>query len=456
MKKSTEEKKEHIFEKESINKLFWKFFIPTLIGTVIFTLYIIIDGIFIKIGVGDEGISAVNLINPLFMTFSGTGLLFSLGGSILASIALSKNKFKESGQIFTKLLVFMTLLGIIICTSLYIFKSSVAKVLGASVTTFPLLKVYMSTMLLFVPVFLLNPLFTFFIRVDGAPKYATMLGVVGAIFNVVFDYIFVIIFKWGMFGAGLATGLGNVLSIILGSTYILKFSKFIKITKIRNIKDKLILKSCKLGLPVLINNFSIAFVIFITNWSIKKYLGDGAMAAYGAFNFISPMLALILISVGESVQPIISYNYGKKNYKRINQTLKLSLFIAMIIGVLYIFIGFIFKQPLTALFLQKGNDAYNISIKVMPILFSAFFFCAINITAINYLQSVTDAKKSIILVFLRGFIIYSIITILFPIMFGKNSIWFLMLGSEIITAIISITFILKSNKSLKKKFNNID
>lgn len=184
--------------------------IPTVLGMIFSAIFIITDGIFVGKGIGSDALAAVNITAPLFLINTGVALMFGIGASVVASIHLSQGKVKVARINITQAVVVSSLLLIAYAAVILCNVEKIALLLGSSPRLLPLATEYMHW---FVPFLVFSALLSsgmFFVRLDGSPNYAMVCNIIPALLNIGLDYLFIFVFKWGMFGAALATSLGYI------------------------------------------------------------------------------------------------------------------------------------------------------------------------------------------------------------------------------------------------------
>ena len=202
------------FGSMEIPKLFRKLLIPTVLGMVFSAVFVITDGIFVGQGIGSDALAAVNITAPLFLISTGIGLMFGVGASVVASIHLSQGKLKTARINVTQAVVVSSLFLAVLWGVVCLFAPQVAVWLGSSERLLPLAVEYMYWFLPFLVFSALLSSGMFFVRLDGSPNYAMLCNAIPAVVNILLDYVFIFILKWGMMGAALATSLGYILGVI--------------------------------------------------------------------------------------------------------------------------------------------------------------------------------------------------------------------------------------------------
>lgn len=423
-------------------KLFMKISIPTTLAMLISAFfYVIADGIFfIGRGIGQNGLAAVNIIVPIFTVITGIGMLLGFGSSTLSAIELSSSNTKKSNSILSQTITFSLTIMIILSILIFIFSDGVAALLGTNATVHIMSVTYLKTMMIFSSFFMLNIIIPFYLRLDGAAKYAMIFSTLGGIINVILDYIFIFHFKWGVFGAAFATGLGNLIASALMMYFILKKSKTIKL-KFEKFTKNILLKVSRIGLPGLLTELSISAVTIGYNIVLMTTYSEVGVSAYSVINYVHPLMLLVFMAISQSMQPILSYNFGAKEISRVNQTLKIGLITSLAIGVIAIIVGFIFKKnAIVSAFLDHSFESYSLAVNGLPLFFIGYGFLGINMVGVSYFQSITQPRLASIITLLRGLIIVFILLFTLPNIIGINGIWLSVPIAEALGTIVTLFF----------------
>lgn len=296
-------------DKEST--LLRKYMIPSVLGMLGLSVCILFDTMFIGHKIGELGLAALNIALPIYNLYSAIGLTIGVGGATALSVSMGQKKFHRVNRIFTSA-VFATIIFCIIISLLEVFfLDKIVYMLGASEATFPLAKEYLKIILAFNPAFIFASAFIVFVRNDREPKLA-MYAVIGSnTTNIVLDYVFIYIFNLGMFGAALATSIGQLVALGVLSIHFIKKNNTMHI-ELGGINLDNIGKVLKNGVPSFLNEISAGFVIFIFNIVIYKFEGDLGVSAYGIITNIVLIFMAVFNGVSQGVQPLISVNFGAK------------------------------------------------------------------------------------------------------------------------------------------------
>ena len=393
------------FGNERVSVLFKKLFFPTLLGMLSMSAVTTIDGIFVGHGVGSDGIAAVNICVPLLMSLMGVGLMMGAGCSVIASIYLSKGKTVLARATITQAMLFVTLISVTVGGFILAFPEETARMLGSSEHLLPLVVDYLvwfSPSLLF-ELWIAVALFA--MRLDGAPKLAMWCSIIAAAVNVT-----------------------RLHSLRPGRKRILFFFHDIGM-------------QCKIGSSALLGELTMAILLFIGNQVFMRHLGDDGVGAFGVSCYYLPFVFMIGNAIAQSAQPIISYNFGTGSTERVRSALRVSVFAALVCGVISTAAFILFPELLVGLFLRIDNTAARIAIEGFPYYGTGFIFFILNLSIIGYYQSMERIKPAITFAVLRGFVFLVPCFMVLPAIMGVKGIWLALPLSEILTTlVIVVTF----------------
>ena len=203
------------FGTTDIKILFRKMLYPTVASMVFSALFIIIDGIFVGRGVGSDALAAVNIVAPVWLFATSIGLMFGMGGAVTVSVNMARGKQETARKNMTQAIAVSSVFLLICTVLILVYVDKVLMLLGCSPRLYAPAKDYIWG---FVPFMTINALLCstpFFIRLDASPRYAMTANVIATVLNIIFDYLFIFIFRWGIFGAAIATSLGSVVGVAI-------------------------------------------------------------------------------------------------------------------------------------------------------------------------------------------------------------------------------------------------
>lgn len=427
------------FARMDIPQLFRRLLIPTVLGMVFSVAFVITDGIFVGHGIGSDALAAVNITSPLFLISTGVGLMFGVGASVVASIHLSHGKLRTARINITQAVVVSTLLLALYSLVISLFMPEVARLLGSSERLLPLAVEYMRWFVPFLPFSALLSSGMFFIRLDGSPNYAMFCNVVPAVINIVLDYVFIFVCGWGMLGAALATSLGYIVGAVMIVVYLSRRRCRVRFCRVKTSRKSLRLTRrnvgymCRLGLSSFLCEAAIATMMFSGNYVFIRYLGEDGVAAFSIACYFFPIIFMVNNAIGQSAQPILSYNFGAGNPDRVRRAFHLALATAVGFGACVFLATALASRWIAAMFISPEYPAYRIAVEGLPLFAAGFVFFAVNIVSIIYFQSVERPRPAMALTLLRGFVFQMGCFFGLPHVAGIPGIWLAVPLSEVLT-----------------------
>lgn len=442
----------------NIPRLFRKYFLPTLAGMLGMCAVTAIDGIFVGHGVGSDGIAAINILIPVFMLLMGVGLMVGAGCSVVSSIHLAQGRIKAARINVTQAMLFVTFTALLVTIVLLLFPEQSARRLGASERLTPLVVDYL---LWFTPSFVFSIWSTvalFVIRLDGAPRLAMMCSLITAVVNVVLDWIFIFPFGWGIMGAAFASAISMVIGGTIAVVYLFCNARQLRLYPIKASRKSLFLSirnlgyQCRIGSSALLNEATMAMLMFVGNLVFMRYLGDNGVGSFGIACYYTPFVFMVGNAIAQSAQPIISFNFGGNNRRRVRETARLAILTAIVCGLAVTALFALFPEFLVGLFIGPDTPAARIAIAGFPLFAAGFLFFIINLTVIGYFQSVERVFPATLFALLRGLLFLVPSFILLPRLLGTSGIWLSMPLSETATTLsILFFYLLKKRNRLGRR-----
>ncbi len=447
------------YKKTNIVELFFRIFIPTLLGMVFTTSLVLSDGIFVGRGIGSDALAAVNIAMPLYMIATGIGLMFGIGASVTASIHLSRNRIEDANLCLTQSLVISILSVALLSVLIMIFDEQVVRFLGGSEKLIPLVLEYMHIFVSFIFLQIVLTVGQFIIRLDGSPNYAMMCNAVPAVINIFLDYIFIFMFGWGLSGAAWASVIGMLAGSALFLFYMFKYNRILHFqfggfsySNLRNI-PKSFTSTANIGFSALLSELAMSTMFLMGNNIFIRALGEDGVAAFSVVCYLFPLIYMTVTAITQSAQPIISFNFGKKDRERICATLRLSLLVAACISI-FLGISFLFfSAQIVSFFLAEATNAYQIAVYGMPYFAAGFVFFALNMVLIGYYQSIEYAKPATFFTILRGFVFMIACFMVLPILLNTKGIWIAVPSAELLAFFIILLFHIGTRENHIKQLN---
>lgn len=436
---------------KSITKTILKYALPNVVSMWIFTLYTMVDGIFISRYVGELGLAGVNLSFPLINLIFSISIMIGVGSSTLISIKFGENKIKEGNQILS--LAACVNIFVSLCISFLILSNIdfVIKILGATKTdeVYPYVKDYLSYIILFSIFYMSGYAFEIYIKVDGKPIYPLICVIAGGITNIVLDYILVAKFSFGVKGAAIATGISQMATCTLLFSYIKFKANKIEFVKLKKANLKKTFDIFKYGFSEFITEISTGLLLLIYNLVILSKIGVFGVSIFGVISYLSSFIVMSMIGYSQGLQPVISYLLGKKDYKNLKNIFRYSLYFLGFLGIIcYLCVNY-FSFEIGKIFFKDMRSIEKVEY-VISIYSFYYLFLGINIFISSYFTAIKKVFYSAFITFPRGLLFNSIFLSFLPSFLCENGIWLSAFFSEISTLFISIYLIYLHKFKIKK------
>jgi putative MATE family efflux protein len=435
---------------ENIGKLIWTYSLPAIVGTLVMSLYNIVDRVFIGQGVGPLAISGLALTFPFTILLMAFGMLVGAGAAARISITLGENNIDKAEKILANALGLTFIISGTVVTVSYIFMSDLLRLFGGSEKTIGYAEEYMR---IIIPGGILSALsfgFNNIMRASGYPKKAMYTMIICALINVILDPLFIFVFHWGIQGAAIATNISYLVGTIWVLSHFLKSNSTLKFRPGNfRLKKDIVMSIISIGMSPFSMQLAATFVYVLINATLLHYGGDLAIGAFGIINSVNTLIIMVIIGLNQGTQPIIGYNFGAKNYDRMFKTLKYGIIIATGLTTVGFLIGTFIPSYMASLF-TKDKELQAIATKALRISVTLFPLIGIPIVITNFFQSIGRAKVSIFLSLTRQFLFLIPSLLILPPIFGLNGAWVSMPVSDGLSTIVaSITmyyFIRKFNR----------
>lgn len=444
------------FGKENIPKLFRSIFIPTVLGMLFNAVFVLTDGVFIGHGVGAAGLASVNLVAPIMMAITGLGMMFGSGCAVVAAIHLAQSKVKVARINITQSFIACLLLSLLLVLFFYTCPQLVFRILGVSDS---LHELAMDYYLWFLPtcVFLMIQIWgEFVIRLDGSPRYVMCANIIPAVINIILDYTFIFPCNLGLKGAALATDIGCGVGAVMTLFYMFFLRKQLsfyplKMTRTSNrLAARNIGYMIRLGFAAFLSELAISVMMLAGNIAFAKQLGDAGVAAYSVICYLFPVVNMIYIAVAQSAQPIISFNYGAKQEKRVHDAFRYSLIVSLLIGALATLIFFLFTSSMVSAFIESTDRAHILAVGGLPWYSLSFVFIAFNVAAIGYFQSVEKITMASLMMTLRGIVLPVVAFLFLPMIIGEMGLWLAIPMAEMFTTLVELIYFVFLRREIAK------
>lgn len=432
-------------------KLFFKFAIPNILSLVLLSSAGIVDGIFIGKYVGEISLAAVNIAAPVFSFIWGLSMMIMIGGAVAAGKYFGEKNFKKANEVFANSIIAVFAVSVILSTLIFLFTEELIKLIGGSDKTTPIAVLYLKTILPFIVFTTIGYGLSVFARVDGFPVLASIALIAGAVSNIILDALFIAVLNKGILGAAYATGISFIVSFLILFIHFIRKKGNLHITfKVRNFSQ--IIKTSYNGLSEFLNEISVGVTMALFNIVMMKYAQEEGVAAFTAINYIMWLGNMVNYGAADTLNPLISTNYGAGKFDRIKNILKTGVFFTFFNGFGIFLTILFFSHELTSLFIKDTtSNAYHLSIEFMSYVKWAFFLSGINMVLSSYFTAMLRPKESAVIASLRSLIMPYIMLLLLPKILEIKGVYLTIPLSELITFITALTLFVISIKVLLKR-----
>jgi putative MATE family efflux protein len=422
---------------ESVWRLLLQYAIPSVIAMTAASLYNITDSIFIGQGVGALAISGLAITFPLMNLAAAFGALVGVGASALMSLRLGQKDYSTANDILGNVLSLNLILGLSYTVVVLLFLDRILLFFGASAETLPYARDFMFIITLGNVVthmyFGLNSL----MRASGNPKRSMYATIFSVMINVILAPLFIFGFRWGIRGAALATVIAQTSMMIWQLSYFMNRDNYIHFQKGKFwLKRKIVIDAMAIGLAPFLMNIAGSVIIIIINQSLIKYGGDLAVGAYGIINRFAFLFVMIVFGLVQGMQPIAGYNYGAKQYDRVNSVLKLTIMMATGVMTFGFVISELFPHAVASAF-TSDKDLIDLVVPGLRIVMIFFPIIGFQMVASNFFQSIGMPGKAIFMSLTRQVLFLLPCLLILPAFFGIKGVWYSMPASDLLASIIA-------------------
>lgn len=438
-----------------IKTLYFKYLAAAFGSAMITSIYSIVDMAMVGQYHGPEGTAALAVVAPIWNIIYSMGLLMGIGGSVLFSTIRGKEgtHANNSNEYFTVSIVGAALLSLILWIVIVFFDCQLLTFFGAEETTLALARRYVIPIKFVIPCFLFTQTLAAYLRNDNNPALATVAVLGGGVFNVIGDYFFVFSCDMGVFGAGIATAGGAVISVAAMLPHFVTKKNSLRLVR----PEKLIYKFkeiCVTGFSAFFIDIAMGILTILFNRQIMFYLGTDALSVYGVIVNISTLVQCCAYSIGQASQPIFSTNFGAGKGVRIRQTLQYALATAAFFGLLWTLLCMLMPNQLIHIFMKPTQAVLMIAPAIIRYYGISFILLPLNVFSTYYFQAILKPKTSFIVSVSRGLVISGILIVLLPKVMAANSIWFAMPLTELLVAVYVVYMIAKYTKHISTELTS--
>lgn len=408
---------------ERIRKLLVQYAVPAIIAMTASSLYNMVDSIFIGHGVGALAISGLALTFPLMNLAAAFGSLVGVGAATLVSMRLGQRDYETAQRILGNVVVLNLIIGISFGLLTLVFLDPILYFFGASDATIGYAREYMSVILWGNVVTHMYLGLNAVLRAAGHPRKAMYATILTVTINAILDPLFIFGFGWGIRGAAIATVLAQILALVWQFRIFSDRNELLHFRRgIYRLKGKIVRNVLAIGMSPFLMNLAACFIVILINKGLKEYGGDLNIGAYGIVNRLGFFFVMIVMGINQGMQPIAGYNYGARQFDRVDRVLKLTIIGATCVTTLGFLIGELAPRLAVSVF-TDDPELVRLSAEGMRIVFFCFPIIGFQMVTTTFFQSIGMAGKAIFLSLSRQLLFLMPGLIFLPRIFDELTPW---------------------------------
>lgn len=422
-----------------------KFAFPTIVMMIFMSLYSIVDGFFVSRFIGTDALSATNIVWPALNIMMGIAIMLATGGSAIVARTMGEGKSRSAKERFTLIVVSGFTVGVVISAICIPFLREICLALGSSDALLGYCEQYLLIQLIFAPALMLQILFQGFFVATGKPGIGLFLTVLAGLTNGILDYIFIVPMQLGVMGAALATAAGYLVPSIVGLIFFSTSKKGLHFVKPR-LEWRTLLLAAGNGSSEMVTNLSAGIVTFLFNILMMQQVGSDGVAAITIVLYAQALLLALFMGFSMGVAPVISYNHGSENEKRLKKVFKISMGFILSVSVIVYATAIILCDGLVKIFSPEGTLVYDLATRGFWLFSLSFLFTGVNIFASGLFTAFSNGKVSAIISFMRTFVFILLGLLILPSFLEIDGIWLAVPFAELLTFALSSLFLKKMGK----------
>lgn len=430
----------------------FRFVLPSIVMMVFTSIYGVVDGLFVSNFAGKTAFASINLIMPFLIILGAMGFMLGTGGTALVSRVLGEGDKERANKYFSMITLFGILLGVILTVAGVLAMRPMAILLGATEAMVDDCVLYGRIVVCFLTSFMLQNMFQSFLIAAEQPKFGLLITLAAGVTNMVLDALFVGVFRWGIAGAAIATGISQTVGGVVPLMYFL-FSKSSPLRlRWTKFEAQPLLRSCANGSSELMSNISGSLIGMLYNAQLMRFLGEDGVATYGVLMYVQFIFVAIDIGYSIGCAPIISYHYGARNHPELRNLLTKGLKVMGILGIVMTIAAISLSGTLANIFVGYDATLCELTRHAFHLFSFAFLLAGFNIFLSSFFTALNNGGVSAAISFLRTLVFQAASVILLPMALDVDGLWWAASAAEALAFVVSIGFLL----ALKGKYHYFD
>lgn len=418
-----------------------RFALPSIGMMIVISLYTVTDGIFIGRFAGSDALAASNIVYPVINLVLGLAIMMASGGSALVAKNLGEGNLAAARRRFSLLAVVTSFMAGFFALLAFLAGDGLLVLLGASEALLADCRAYLYALLPFYPFAALMILFNAFFIADGRPTQGFVVSILAGLTNAGLDYLFLAHCGLGIMGAGLATGIADLLAASIGLVYFSRCSRLLRFTR-PVLEWRALGQAAYNGSSELVTQLSVGITTFLFNIITFRYAGADGVAAISVILYAEMLLTSVYMGFVNGTAPIFSYHFGARAFHELLRLVKLSLAIIAFFALLSFGLAHFSAAPLVSLFLPEGGHVYDITLAGFRLFSFSFLLCGFNLFISGFFTAISDGRTSALMSFARNLLGIAIYLLALPEILGLTGVWLAVPAADVTALLLGIFLLL--------------
>ncbi len=426
---------------KSLKHDFVRFVSATMASLMVFSLYSMVDGLMVSIGVNEYAMSAVNLSLPFTNALFSIAVLFGVGSSTLIAIYIAQDKRHEADTLFSQNFSTLLVIGVLATTLVFVFLESFAILLGADEITLDYVKEYLTGIAPFSVCFLVSYNLEVLVKTDGYPRYALFTVITGCLTNCVLDYVAIFWLNMGVFGAAAATGISQLVTCVLYLIHFFSKKCTFHLRKFR-FDPHLYARILPIGLADGVTELCTGLMIFLFNHTVLRCIGTDGVVTYTVIAYVNTVVINLMVGISQGSQPLVSFHYGKGEHDQCQKLLRYGLTTVCIIAPLLFLCVHFFAPQIVSVYLSHASDELvTYSVRAFRHYGISYLLVGFNVVIGGFLTALERPIPAISISVGRGLVLQSAVLLTLAALFGGETLWYTPIISEALCLAMSVIFL---------------
>ncbi len=423
-----------------------RFVYPSIMMMIFTSIYSVVDGLFVSNYVGKTPFAALNLVWPFIMLLAAIGFMLGTGGGAIVAKTLGEGDREKANEYFS-LLIYVTLtVSVVLMIVGLVWMPDIAVFLGATEEMLEHCVIYGRVTVAALPAFMLQNTFQSFFPTAEKPKLGLIITAAAGVTNMVLDYVFVAVFRWGLAGAALATGMCQVVGGVVPVIYFFsRNSSLLRLGRTR-FYSRVLLKACTNGSSELMTNVCNSVVNILYNFQLMRLIGEDGVSAFGIIMYVMFIFAAAFLGYSIGMAPIVGYHYGADNREELKSLRKKSLRLIVGAGAVLVVLAEVLALPLARMFVGYDPELTALTCHAFRLFSLSYLFMGVNIFGSAFFTALSNGAISAGISFLRTLVFQVAAVLILPVFFDVEGVWMSVIVAEVLALGVTAACLAKNRK----------